>query len=44
MGKEFSKTYYSPKFEIADRYGKGFIAEVPKNSAEFKPRYGRNKD
>lgn len=44
IGKKFSKTYYSPKFEIADRYGKGFIAEVPKNSVEFKPRYGRGKD
>jgi hypothetical protein len=43
FGKSFDKTYYSPDFKIADRYGKGFIAEVPQNSAAFNRRYS-NKD
>jgi hypothetical protein len=43
FGKSFDKTYYSPDFKIADRYGKGFVAEVPNNSAEFTRRYS-NKD
>jgi len=43
FGKSFDKTYYSPDFKIADRYGKGFVAEVPQNSAAFNRRYS-NKD
>ena len=43
FGKSFDKTYYSPDFKIADRYGKDFVAEVPNNSAEFTRRYS-NKD
>lgn len=42
LKKSFDKTYYSPDFRIADRYGKGYIAEVPANSADFSRRY--NKD
>ena len=43
-GKTFDKTYYSPEFKIADRYGNGYIAEVPKNSATFNNRYRAGKD
>jgi hypothetical protein len=43
FGKSFDKTYYSPDFEIADRYGKGYIGEVPNTSAVFNRRYA-NKD
>ena len=43
-GKTFDKTYYSPEFKIADRYGNGYIAEVPKNSATFNNRYSAGKD
>jgi hypothetical protein len=35
-GKGFGNyVYFSPEFEVADRYGKGFIGEVPKNSANW---------
>lgn len=44
VGKTFSRTYYSPQFQIANRYGAGFIAEVPKTAAEFRPRYSAGKD
>lgn len=43
-GKTFDKTYYSPEFKIADRYGNGYIAEVPKNSATFNNRYSTRND
>jgi len=39
MAKRFNKTYYSPHFNIADRYGAGYIAEVPKDAANFVKRY-----
>tara|TARA_R110000868_G_scaffold1729_5_gene13943 strand:+ start:36842 stop:39934 length:3093 start_codon:yes stop_codon:yes gene_type:complete len=39
MSKKFNSTYYSPKFEVADSYGKGFIAEVPKSASDFRLRY-----
>lgn len=39
MAKRFNNTYYSPQFSIADRYGAGFIAEVPKDIANFRKRY-----
>lgn len=42
--KTFNKTYYSPYFKTADRYGHGYIAEVPKNSATFNNRYSNGKD
>ena len=42
LGKTFDKTYYSPNFEIGDRYGQGIIAEVPKSSAEFSRRYSNS--
>jgi len=41
--KVFDKTYYGPDFEIAKRYGKGYIVEVPFDAAKFVRRYG-NKD
>ena len=39
MAKRFNKTYYSPRFNIADQYGAGYIAEVPKDAAKFSKRY-----
>ena len=42
LGKKFDKTYYSPNYKIADRYGKGYIVEVPNTSAEFNRRYTNN--
>jgi hypothetical protein len=39
MAKRFNKTYYSPRFNVADRYGAGYIAEVPKDAAKFGRRY-----
>ena len=44
LGKTFDKTYYTPKFKIADQYGQGYIAEVPKDVAKFNNRYSRGKD
>ena len=37
--KNFNNTYYSQDFKVADNYGKGYIAEVPENSANFYNRY-----
>ena len=39
LNKQFSNTYYTPKFNVADQYGQGFIAEVPKDAAKFNLRY-----
>ncbi len=39
MAKRFNATYYSPNFKVADRYGAGYIAEVPKDIATFRKRY-----
>lgn len=39
LSKEFKSTYYTPKFNIADQYGKGFIVEVPKDVTPFRLRY-----
>lgn len=39
MSKQFNGTYYTPKFETASQYGKGFIAEVPKDATSFRLRY-----
>ena len=39
MSKRFNGTYYTPKFETANQYGKGFIAEVPKDATSFRLRY-----
>lgn len=39
MSKQFNGTYYTPKFETANQYGKGFIAEVPKDATDFRLRY-----
>ena len=46
ISKDFNKTqagtYYTPDFKIADKYGKGYIAEVPIDAANFKRRYKSN--
>ena len=43
LAKDFNTTqvgtYYSPNFNVADKYGKGFIAEVPRDAATFGKRY-----
>ena len=43
LSKDFNKTqagtYYTPNFKIANKYGKGYIAEVPSNAANFTRRY-----
>jgi hypothetical protein len=39
LSKQFKSTYYTPKFNTADQYGKGFIAEVPKDVTPFRLRY-----
>jgi len=38
--RQFSKAYYSPRFDIADQYGQGFIAEVPREASGWGKRYG----
>jgi hypothetical protein len=42
FAKRFDKTYYSPYFKTADQYGNGFIAEVPRDAAQFSRRYRGN--
>lgn len=39
--RQFSKAYFSPKFNVADNYGQGFIAEVPRDAATWGNRYKR---
>ena len=39
--RQFSKAYYSPRFDIADQYGKGYIAEVPRGASDWGKRYGK---
>jgi hypothetical protein len=39
--RQFSKAYYSPRFDIADQYGQGFIAEVPRGASDWGKRYGK---
>lgn len=43
MSKQFSKAYYSPKFNVADTYGQGYIAEVPSDATTFGMRYSNGK-
>ena len=40
--KDFDELYVSPQSEIAKRYGKGNIAVIPKDAAEFFKTYGRS--
>jgi hypothetical protein len=39
IAKDFDKAYYSPDFSVANRYGNGYIAEVPSTAATFRNRY-----
>ena len=41
VSKRFNKAYFSPKFDVADQYGQGFIAEVPRTASDWGKRYGR---
>lgn len=43
MTKKFSKAYFSPKFNVADSYGNGFIAEVPRDATTWGNRYANGK-
>lgn len=38
--KQFGRAFFSPSFSTADKYGQGYIAEVPISSAEWAKRYG----
>jgi len=40
LSKQFDKAYYSPEFNIADQYGQGYIAEVPRTASDWGKRYG----
>jgi hypothetical protein len=39
--RQFSNAYYSPRFDIADQYGQGYIAEVPRSASDWGKRYGK---
>ena len=39
--RQFSKAYFSPKFNVADQYGQGYIAEVPVTASNWGKRYGK---
>jgi hypothetical protein len=41
MSKRFDKAYFSPKFDVADQYGQGYIAEVPRSASDWGKRYGK---
>lgn len=41
MSKRFNKAYFSPKFDVADQYGQGYIAEVPRSASDWGRRYGK---
>ncbi len=41
MSKQFDKAYFSPKFDVADQYGQGYIAEVPRTASDWGKRYGK---
>jgi hypothetical protein len=41
MSKRFDKAYFSPKFDVADQYGQGYIAEVPRTASDWGKRYGK---
>lgn len=43
MSKQFSKAYFSPKFNVADSYGQGYIAEVPRDATTWGNRYANGK-
>lgn len=40
ISKQFGNPYFSPSFETANRYGQGYIAEVPISAANWRRRYG----
>lgn len=39
--KQFGRAYFTPKFNTAATYGDNFIAEVPRDAAQWRKRYGR---
>jgi hypothetical protein len=41
ISKQFNKPYFTPKFNTAETYSKGYIAEVPEDAATFRNRYKR---
>jgi hypothetical protein len=41
MNKSFSNPYFTPKFKTAATYGDNYLAEVPRNVANWRQRYKR---
>jgi len=41
LSKRFDKAYFSPKFDVADQYGQGYIAEVPRTASDWGKRYSK---
>ena len=42
IAKRFRNTYFTPNFKVADQYGKGFVAGVPQNAADFSKTYNKS--
>ena len=42
IAKRFKNTYFTPNFKVADQYGKGFVAGVPQNAADFFKTYNKS--
>ena len=43
FAKRFNNLYVTPRLNVADRYGRGVVAEIPKDVANFSKRY-KNSD
>ena len=43
FAKRFDNLYVTPRLNVANRYGKGVVAEIPKDAASFSSRY-KNSD
>jgi len=43
FAKRFNNLYVTPRLSVADRYGRGVVAEIPKDVANFSKRY-KNSD
>jgi len=39
FAKRFNNLYVTPRFNVADQYGRGVVAEIPKDIADFSQRY-----
>ena len=43
FAKRFNNLYVTPRLNVADQYGRGVVAEIPKDIADFSKRY-KNSD